>query len=113
MDNQTSNECIGKRISELRKRQNLAQNKLADMIGTTPKHLSEIERGITGISIDVQVQLSEKLYCSIDYLVKGQEFQSIDSVLPPYIVEIVRSGKMDEIKLLTEYLNLYETLRKK
>lgn len=113
MDNQTSNERIGKRVKRLRKKQHLTQAKLAEMIGITSKHLSEIERGVTGMSIDVQIQLSEKFHCSIDYLVKGQEFQSVDLSLPPFIIEILRSNKKDEIRLPTSYLNLYENIRKK
>lgn len=113
MDNQTSNECIGKRVKKLRKKQHLTQAALAEMIGITTKHLSEIERGVTGMSIDVQLQLSKKFRCSIDYLVKGQDFQSVDSSLPPFIIEVLHSNKADEIELLISYLNLYENIRKK
>lgn len=113
MDNQITNERIGKRVAQLRKKHHLTQAKLADLVGSTPKHISEIERGVTGISIDIQIQLSEKLYCSIDYLIKGREFRSVDSALPPYIVELIRSGQKDELRLLTDYLKIYESIRKK
>ena len=113
MENQCSNENIGKRIAELRKCQNLTQAALADQIGSTSKHISEIERGVTGISIDTQVKLGEKLHCSLDYMIKGEDYKSVDSLLPVSIIEILHSQDRDEIALLTEYLKLYEKIRKK
>lgn len=113
MKNQCSNENIGKRIAQLRKRQNLTQAALAEQIGATSKHISEIERGVTGISIDMQVQLSEKLFCSLDYLIKGKEFESVDSLIPPYIVDILHSQDEAEKALLLEYLKIYEKISKK
>lgn len=80
MENQCSNEDIDRQIAGLRKQRKLTQVALADQIGATSKHISEIERGVTGISIDTQVQLSEKLFCSLDYLIKGREYESVESL---------------------------------
>lgn len=113
MENQCSNENIGKRIAQLRKRQKLTQTALAEQVGATSKHISEIERGVTGISIDMQIQLSNKLFCSLDYLIKGKEFESVDSSIPPYIVEILHSHDEAEKALLSEYLKMYEKICKK
>lgn len=112
LKNQSSNEEIGKRVASLRKRHTLTQAQLAEQIGTTSKHISEIERGVTGISIDLQVQLAEKLFCSIDYLIKGTEFETVDSFLPSGLIEILRSKDATEIQLLSEYLRLYERIHK-
>ena len=86
-----SNENIGKRVATLRKQHNLSQAQLAEQIGSTSKHISEIERGVTGISIDTQVLLCEKLHCSLDFLIKGDEFRSVDAILPDPIVEILHN----------------------
>ena len=88
MKNQSSNENIGKRIAKLRKQQHLTQAQLAEQIGASSKHISEIERGVTGISIDTQVLIAEKLSCSLDFLIKGEEYKSVDSLLPTGIVKI-------------------------
>ena len=109
MENQRSNENIGKRIAQLRKF-HLTQTQLAEQINTTSKHISEIERGVTGISIDTQVQLGEKLHCSLDYLIKGDEYESIDSILPSKINDILRSKDEKEIGLLLDYLKMYERI---
>ena len=65
MENPISNESIGKRVAALRKKQHLTQAQLADLVGATAKHISEIERGITGISIDMQVksEMKRKVIC--------------------------------------------------
>ena len=43
MENPISNESIGKRVAALRKKQHLTQAQLADLVGATAKHISEIE----------------------------------------------------------------------
>lgn len=113
MKNQNSNENIGKRIASLRKRLHLTQAQLAEDIGCTSKHLSELERGITGVSIDIQVALSQRLNCSLDYLIKGQDFFSVDSYLPAAITETLKSNNEHEKSILIKYLELYEELRLK
>lgn len=113
MENPSSNINIGKRVAYLRKLNHLSQAQLAEKIGTTNKHVSEIERGVTGISIDTQVLLGKALNCSLDYLIKGDEFKSIDHLLPKYILEIFNSGNENEIKLLSSYLELYEKIHYK
>ena len=106
-----SNENIGKRVATLRKQHNLSQAQLAEQIGSTSKHISEIERGVTGISIDTQVLLCEKLHCSLDFLIKGDEFRTVDSILPEPIVEILQSEDQAEKDLLLSYLHMYKKLR--
>lgn len=109
---QNSNEEIGKRVATLRKRQHLTQDQLAEKVGVTSKHISEIERGVTGISIDLQIQLGEYLRCSMDYLIKGQEYINVDSLLPTKIIEILQSQDAYEIEILSEYLKIYKKIHK-
>lgn len=112
MDYQNSNENIGKRVAFLRKKHGLSQAALGEKTGVTGKHISEIERGITGISIDMQILLCEELHCSMDYLIRGNEYASIDVLLPDRIVEIFNSNDTDEISLLLDFLELYQRIRK-
>ena len=110
MENQSSNENIGKRVAMLRKQKSMTQAQLAEQINSTAKHISEIERGVTGISIDMQVLLGERLHCSLDYLIKGDNYKSVDSILPPKILEVLQSNNTEEIHLLLNYLKMYEQL---
>ena len=111
MENPISNESIGKRVAWLRKKQHLTQAQLGDLVGATPKHISEIERGITGISIDMQVLLCDHLYCSLDYLIKGQEYETVENTLPPFAINILNSHDEQEISLFIDYLNYYDKIR--
>ncbi len=62
---------IGKRLKTIRKKQGLTQEKLSEMLGISQKHYSEVERGITGLSVRHLIQLSDILNISLDYLLKG------------------------------------------
>ena len=112
MEDHSSNESIGGRIARLRKQQHLSQAQLAEKIHSSSKHVSEIERGVTGISIDTQVMISQELNCSLDYLIKGDEYKSVDSILPAHVVKILHSQNEQEITLLLDYLNMYERIHK-
>ena len=112
MDNQSSNQNIGKRVAALRKQNHWSQAQLADKLNVTSKHISELERGVTGISIDIQVLLCKHLNCSLDYLIKGEDFRSVDSLLPVRIVDILNSGNEQEVSLLLDYLKMYERIHK-
>lgn len=101
---------IGLRIKKLRKQAGLTQAELGEKIGYSCKHVSELERGITGISIDLQILLSNFFHCSIDYLLTGKEMSSVDHLLPDTILEILHSENQKEIKLLRSYLDLYSKI---
>ena len=62
---------IGQRIKELRKEKRLTQEKLSEMLDISQKHYSEVERGITGLSVQHYIRLSELLSVSLDYLLRG------------------------------------------
>lgn len=110
LDYQISNENIGKRVAFLRKRKGLTQVKLGDLIGVTDKHISEIERGVTGISIDMQILLCDALNCSMDYLIRGKDYATVDFLLPDRILEVFKSNNTDEIALLLDFLELYQRI---
>ena len=108
-----TNEEIGKRIATLRKSHNLTQQDLAEKIAVSSKHLSEVERGIKKVSLDMQVAICSVFHCSQDYLINGHEYEPSFEILPDSILEILRSSDKKEQALLKEYLNFYTKLRKK
>ncbi len=62
---------MGLRIKEQRKRLKLTQEETAEMLDISVKHFSEVERGLTGLSVDNLIKLSNIFGVSLDYLVKG------------------------------------------
>ena len=59
---------FGHRIKPLRKTQNLTQDQLATALHISTDHLSKIELGKRGISIDLLFDISAALYVSFEYL---------------------------------------------
>ena len=68
---------IGLRLKQARREKSLTQEKLSEMLGISQKHYSEVERGITGLSVKHLIQISDILSISLDYLLKGTVSNSI------------------------------------
>ena len=72
--------AIGKRIKIARIKKNLTQEAIADKIGITPQHVSNIETGNASVSLTTLVAIANTLTVSVNdllyflYLHKGQVF---------------------------------------
>ena len=62
---------FGHRIKHLRKKRNLTQEQLATALHISTDHLSKIELGKRGISIDLLLDISAALHVSFECLLKG------------------------------------------
>ena len=51
------NEHIGKKFQEYRLKNNLTQNEVSELTGLEPRHISQIERGLSKGSIDTLIKL--------------------------------------------------------
>ena len=104
------NQEIGKRISQTRRIRGITQEKLAEELDITTKHMSLVERGVSSLSLERLIELSSYFDCTLDFLILGTENNI--NVIPPSILRILTSHDEKEIDLLLEYLHLYERLRK-
>ena len=75
------NEVIGKRIAALRKASGMTQEVLAEKLNCSIKHISHVERGVASLSLDLLIEASDILNCSLDYLVRGFSTGRKDSFL--------------------------------
>lgn len=57
----TKKELLGLRIKEFRENRKLTQNKLAEMVGIDPKHLSRIENGRNYPSLETLEKILDNL----------------------------------------------------
>ena len=73
---------IGKRISEYRKKKNIKQDELAEMLGVSPQAVSKWENDLSCPDISLLPELSRILGVSIDEIVQGKKEEPIVSVLP-------------------------------
>ncbi len=53
------NEEIGRRITALRKKQGLTQEKLAEALNCSIKHVSHVVRGVSSLSLDLLIERAE------------------------------------------------------
>ena len=64
---------IGKRIQQVRKARRYTQAEVAEMINMSSKNLSQLERGMTGISLSTLINICKALNVSADYILFGIE----------------------------------------
>lgn len=68
------NNITGKRIKLLRKKENLSQTELANLLGVSCSCIANYEQGLRGNSNDLLVKISEQFGVSLDYLYGISEF---------------------------------------
>ena len=109
------NTSIGSRIAKLRKEQGMTQEQFAEKLDISIKHCSSVERGLSSLSLEKLIDVSNLFDVSLDYLIKGNS-ASNDSIkhiwasLPQSITSVMISKNEDEIQLLQEYLHMYAKL---
>ena len=69
-------EKCGLRIKQLRIKNKITQEQLADRLNITLSMLGKIERGQRGISIDLLIEIAQYFQTSLDFIVLGKEQQS-------------------------------------
>lgn len=60
---------IGRRIQQRRKELNITQEALSEKIGVTVGYVSQIERGITKVNLDMLAKIADILNCDISNFV--------------------------------------------
>ena len=66
---------IGSRIKEARKAQNMTQERLAEQLDVSVGYISQVERGITKISLDLLGAISSILCCDVASLITHSAIQ--------------------------------------
>lgn len=103
---------IGRRIANIRKQHGYTQEKLADCLDLTPKHICHCEAGTSFMSIDSLINFCSLCNCSLDYVIWGKNNDNSLDSLNPEIVNILRSGSESRRNLLNRYLDLFIEIQK-
>ena len=103
--------AIGTRIAALRKNHSLTQKDLAAQLHISIKHCSEVERGVSMLSLEKLTELTKIFGCTLDYLVFGYDGGGFNYELPPKMREDLSSGDLRKIAVIQKYLQMYGELK--
>ena len=95
--------AIGKRIKIARIRANLTQETVAEKIGITPQHVSNIETGNSSVSLTTLVAIANLLGVSIDELLCDTVLKS-KQVFTKEADNIFRDCNEYEVRILVDVL---------
>ena len=95
--------AIGKRIKIARIKKNLTQEAIADKIGITPQHVSNIETGNASVSLTTLVAIANTLTVSVNDLLCDTVLIS-KAVFEKEAKELCEDCNEDEIRVLVEVL---------
>jgi len=103
---------IGSRIRAERTKQNLSQEKLAEMVGVGTTHISHIETGNTKASIKTFVAIINALNISADELLRNHIIKA-KHVLDGELADLVNDCNDDEARIIADTVKtLKESLRR-
>lgn len=97
---------LGKRIRAERRKQDLTQEKLAEMANISDSFMGHIERGGRTLSIETLAKLANVLNLSIEYIICG-EFNYQPEMLPSEIFDALNRISGNQRKV---FLNMMKTL---
>ena len=83
---------IGLRIQEMRELRHYTQEQLAELLDVGVQHVSNIERGVAGISLTALKRTCEVLCVSADYLLLGVGIINQLQSLPTEQAELAENG---------------------
>lgn len=81
--------AMGKRIQEKRKKKNITQERLSEIIDVSPSYISEIERGSSICSLAVLVNIAEILEMNLDNLINGINENNIDTSFSEILLSLI------------------------
>ena len=74
-------QALGLRIKEFRERQKMTQDKLAEMVGVDPKHLSRIENGRNYPSIETLERIVNSLNVTFEDIFSFNHVETKENII--------------------------------
>ena len=102
-----TNETIGQRIVEGRKRLGLTRERFAEHIGISAYFVGQIERGVRKMSYETLIKISDCLHLSLDYLVRGEQQVQTNDELGQLLSQCTKQEKallLDVLKAAMRHL---------
>lgn len=95
---------MGKRVQQARKAKRYTQAELAEMINMSSKNVSQLERGMTGISVSTLISICKVLDVSADYILFGIENKSQNNAVSIMLSELSEKEQIYAENLLSVYV---------
>ncbi len=95
----------GERIRQARKAHRYTQAEVAEMINMSSKNFSQLERGMTGISISSLIALCKCLEVSSDYILFGTNSVTQDNAINILLSQLTEKEQIYAEKLLQVYVD--------
>lgn len=96
---------IGERIKQVRKSKNMTQETLAEKLNVSIGYVSQVERGITKISLDLLGAISTILDCDVATLISETAIRS-NEYMTTEIIEATRSLDDKKRRYILEIIKL-------
>lgn len=94
---------IGKRIRELRQKNNISQKLLAEKICLTEAHISKIENGKTMLSVQSLIDITNALETTTDYILFDNVIK-LKVLLNKEIEELLKDLTQEQLKIIIEMI---------
>ena len=94
------NKHIGKVCQEYRLKNNLTQNQVSELTGLEPRHISQIERGLSKGSIDTLIKLCNAYHITPDVILYDLLDTNIKEAISIYDEDFKKLSKRDKESIL-------------
>ena len=101
------NDTYGSMIKELRIRNGLTQNQVAEALGVTPGYISNVENNRTAMSLRILMYYARLIGCSLDSLVGELEPEYSETALDRHLYEAVLKLDTDTKEKLLKTIELW------
>lgn len=106
-----NNRFVGQSIKKYRKQRHLSQQMLAEMIDKSPTHVSYIESGTRGMSLETFVQIANALEAPTDTLLAGQLKGSASTASQDAALLLGDCSEYERLVIVNTLKSLKATLR--
>lgn len=110
MEELNKNKVIGKIWRENRLKNNLTQNQVAELVGLEPRHISQIERGISKGSIDTLIKLCNAYKITPDivlYDLLDEDLKNDITIYDEKFKKLKKDDKETVLHLMDYFLEKY------
>ncbi|MBQ7363167.1 MAG: helix-turn-helix transcriptional regulator [Clostridia bacterium] len=99
---------IGARIKEQRKKYGITQEVLAEMLEVSIGYVSQVERGLTKISLDLLSEISTVLNCDVASLISESAINN-DNYIETELVNEIKQLDSKKRKMVLDFIGLIKT----